>query len=168
MRVGAYKTRGQVAYIRAPLHVNRTVEFIESHWQRSDDKEKLSRTNGDKLRREENDLCKDAENKKEKERSSHEEKTRGRRKEARNTLGSKMHTVPRWVVQKLGRILSSCRSLVYYYEIAEDRRERCLSHPVFLISVLKLEAGKVDDDERQRLRLQCLMLLSRPHHVRVN
>lgn len=72
MRVGAYKTRGQVAYIRAPSHVNRTVEFIESHWQRSDDKEKLSRTNGDKLRREENDLCKDAENKKEKERSSHD------------------------------------------------------------------------------------------------
>lgn len=135
MRVGAYKTRGQVAYIRAPSHVNRTVEFIESHWQRSDDKEKLSRTNGDKLRREENDLCKDAENKKEKERSSHEEKTRGRRKEARNTLGSKMHTVPRWVVQKLGRILSSCRSLLYYYEIAEDRREMLIPSRIPYIGI---------------------------------
>lgn len=61
VRAGAYKTRGQVAYICAPSHVNRVVEFIESHWQWSDDKGKLSRTNGDKSRGEdgrwENDLC---------------------------------------------------------------------------------------------------------------
>lgn len=76
---------------------------------------------------------------------SHEEEKdrRSRRKETRSTLGSKMHIAPRWIVQKLDRTLISP---IASHAIAEDRRERCLSHPVFLTLVLKLEAGKVDGD----------------------
>lgn len=80
-------------------HVNRIAGFIELHWQRSNDKEKLSRTDGGEDGRRGNDLCEDAENKGERERKgeieSRGEETRGRRKETRSTLDSKMHIAPR-------------------------------------------------------------------------
>jgi len=67
------------------------------------------------------------------------------RKETRNTLGSKMHIAPRWIVQKLGCIFSPIASRTIMRLLKTE--ERCLSHAVFLASILKLEAGKVNDDD---------------------
>jgi len=92
----------------------------------------------------ENDSCKDAKNKREKERSNHEKEMRDWRKDTRNILGSKMHIAPRWVVQKLGCIFSPIASRTIMRLLKTE--ERCLSHAIFLASILKLEAGKVNDD----------------------
>lgn len=96
VRADAYKTRRQVAYIyiRAPSHVNRIVGFIELHWQRSNDKEKLSRTDGGgEKTRDGGKIC--VRMRREREGESRGEETRGRRKETRSTLDSKMHIAPR-------------------------------------------------------------------------
>lgn len=119
VRASAYKTRvdrtGRIYTRTIACESYSRVHRVALVATARNDKEKLSRTDGAEGRRWENDLCKDAENERERERerarSSHEEEMRGRRKETRCTLGSKMHIAPRWIVQKLGRIRSSRRSL---------------------------------------------------------
>jgi len=80
-----------------------------------------------------NDSYKDAQEQEREREIKSEKEIRDRRKETQNTLGSKMHIALR-IVQKLGCIFSPIASRIIMRLLKTE--ERCLSHAVFLASIL--------------------------------